>query len=78
VSNQERIESGAILGIHNVYIVMPQLISSLLGSFVFFLIGQNDGIGGFALVISIGGFFGCIGGILAISFGSKYQKPNTL
>jgi hypothetical protein len=29
-------------------------------------------------VISIGGFFGCIGGILAISFGSKYQKPNTL
>jgi solute carrier family 45 protein 1/2/4 len=78
VSNQERIESGAILGIHNVYIVMPQLISSLLGSFVFFLIGQNDGIGGFALVISIGGFFACIGGILAIGFGSKYQKPNTL
>lgn len=52
-------ESGLVLGIHNMYICIPQLLSSLVTSFVFFIL---DGNGPEALgwVIRVGSVFTCV------------------
>ena len=58
-NSRENSESGLVLGIHNMYICIPQLLSSLVTSFVFFIF---DGNGPEALgwVIRVGSLFTCI------------------
>ncbi|KAJ9057605.1 hypothetical protein DSO57_1021018 [Entomophthora muscae] len=44
-SSQESLEAGMILGIHNTSIVIPQLMTSLLASFIFQRIGSDASVG---------------------------------
>lgn len=52
-------ESGIILGIHNVFVAAPQVISSLMSSFLFWLLRDDDSLG---WVFRFGGLM-CLGAL---------------
>lgn len=60
------LEAGMVLGIHNIYIVVPQFISTFLSSVVFAIFGLWDG-EGFVQVLAIGGIASF--GAAALAFG---------
>jgi solute carrier family 45 protein 1/2/4 len=64
-----QLEAGVILGIHNVYIVMPQFISTIISSAVFALMGwllpEYGQLDAFVTVLVICGMAPLFAGVLA-------------
>ncbi|KAJ1558348.1 hypothetical protein HK096_002055 [Nowakowskiella sp. JEL0078] len=67
---QPNLDAGIIIGIHNIYIVMPQFVSTFLNAIIFTLFqifngGKSDG-DEVGWVLRIGGLFGIVAAVLAL------------
>lgn len=60
------LSAGIVLGIHNVYIVLPQFVSTLMSAAVFWMSENEDSASAFGSVLRIGGAFSIIAGIMAL------------
>lgn len=65
--------SGTLLGIHNIYVVLPQLLASMMGSLLFYAFGENEPTGngmesplGIARVWMMGGLSALIAMMLCL------------
>ncbi|KAI3648874.1 hypothetical protein MP228_006728 [Amoeboaphelidium protococcarum] len=73
--DNHHLSSGIVLGIHNVYTVLPQILSSLLSSLLFYMV-QDDGRdpGNIGLVWMISGLFVVAGAILSCRLVQQQQQ----
>ena len=56
------LKPGVILGLHNVYLCMPQFIATFISMLVFMIFKEDS----YGWAIRIGGFFSILGGFMAI------------
>ena len=68
---RQSLDAGLVLGIHNIYIVLPQFLSTFLSSLIFMYTGWlkdkgHPGLDEFGWVLRIGGFASVVAGFYAL------------
>ena len=67
------LEAGMVLGIHNMYIVIPQFISTFLSSLVFAVL-KDTKFDSFAIVLALGGIASVFAGIMVFRLTDEERK----
>lgn len=57
-------DKGTILGIHNMFICLPQLLSTLISYMVFRVVGEDQGSDPFGWAIRVGSIFSLVGAFM--------------